>query len=417
MFPPAPDYIPFNAFDQLTEALDSCLNAIENLFTNSFQNFYFTYPDNPVSFVIHWSNGSVTTSPNVDLNFDYLSHLQSFALTTDFLLMTLDSTLTGCTRWFISFGVEVQKGSYLFGLRPIITRSSCPESVINVGPPIVHSTISSANRVIRNHTAQNRFHYSRSASYVQTAQIPTFNRTELGLYHTLARVSLFLLICSSVSVILQVITLGRAFQYHLFMKSTNAIYMDLESYEQFHSVIGFWEPLGLLTSLIAVAASVALVVDVTRLTQFPSQSATVLFGLGAFFSVTQAARWLRYFPHCYSAFLIIRHAFVKIIFVGIGIAPIVFGMTFIGVFLFGLVSDVAESMIKIFEAILSVTFGDMILRAYLSFTDGSSEYNLLAFVYVSIMVACAMWIFFTAFTAQTVLVYRRQLSYLFDTAS
>jgi hypothetical protein len=114
--------------------------------------------------------------------------------------------------------------------------------------------------------------------------------------------------------------------------------------------------------------------------------------------------------------LIIRHGLVKIIFVAIGIAPIVFALIFVGVFLFGLIAHISESMVLIFEAILSVTFGDMIARAYYSFTDGSEAYNMLAFFYVSVIVAFAMWLFFTSFTAQTVFVYRKSLSYLFDTA-
>ena len=117
-------------------------------------------------------------------------------------------------------------------------------------------------------------------------------------------------------------------------------------------------------------------------------------------------------PNCYSVVIVIRQAFGRLMMVIVGILPVALGMMFIGMFLFGRVASISQSMVNLSEVFLSVTFGDMIAGVYQLFTDGSETYNILAFIYVTLMTAVAMWLFFTAFTAQMVLIYQGSVATL-----
>ena len=87
-------------------------------------------------------------------------------------------------------------------------------------------------------------------------------------------------------------------------------------------------------------------------------------------------------------------------------------MAFIAIFLFGYASEAAESIVKLLENLLSITFGDMISDFYQEFTDGSRVYNALSFVFASTCTAVAMWLFFTSFTAQIASIYIDNVSHL-----
>jgi hypothetical protein len=190
---------------------------------------------------------------------------------------------------------------------------------------------------------------------------------------------------------------------------TDPAYAGLNPYKQFHLVFGSWLVVTLLPSPLVIAGSISLLRDLTEFTQFPSRITVILLGFSSLLVIVTTMKYLRYFTGIYSVRWMFRQALSPIIVAAVGIAPIVFGMTFVGIFLFGLIAEIAESLMKMFEAIPLVPFGDIIYRMYQFFRDGLPIYYALGFTYLTILVAIAMWIFFTAFTAEMVMVYKKQV--------
>jgi hypothetical protein len=491
LFPPPPDDHPFGSFSVLRDAMDRYMDALEGLFTRSFQNFYFTDPDSPVLFRVQYRNGSIATSLLIDISPEYFAHLEYFEIVSDFMLMTLSRPIDGCTQWHSSFKVAVVHGSYLVKLVPGLSHSSCPPTVVDVAPDIIHSTrLAAAGRNSTSKTApkqpaappRNAINTSRgrrssgpeklpedqeinktSASLRRSkiserrkcwhkrsgygrrmkqsysdisaawdrlsfsgpvviklngsrllnqktdSVIPTFIRSNLDLCEPMMKFGLFLFAASILHFFLMLVSMIRMWIYHSDMMMTDPGYAGLDPYEQFHSVFGFWLVITLLSSPVVIAGSISILKDLTEFTQFPSRITIILFGFSSLLVIVTAMKYLHYFPGIYSVIWMFRQAFSPFIVVAVGIAPIMFGMIFTGVFLFGLIAEISESMIKLFEAILSVTFGDIIYRTYQSFRDGSPIYDALGFIYVTIVVAIAMWIFFTAFTAEMVMVYAKHV--------
>ena len=128
--------------------------------------------------------------------------------------------------------------------------------------------------------------------------------------------------------------------------------------------------------------------------------------------IATGIRWLHFVPNFYSVVIAIRQAFGHLMMVIVGILPVALGIMFVGMYLFGRFANISQSLVSLSEVFLSVTFGDMIAGVYQLFTDGSETYNILAFIYVTLMTAVAMWLFFTAFTAQMVLIYQGSVATL-----
>jgi hypothetical protein len=505
LFPPPPDDLPFASFNVLSDAMDRYMASLKALFTRSFQNFYFTNPDSPVLFRIHYRNGSTATSLLIDMDPDYFAHLEYFEIVSDFMLMTLSPPTDGCTQWHSSFKVTVLHGSYLVKLSPELSHSQCPTTVVDVAPDIIHSRQpaaaapnstskaapkkpaaerlaeafaaaprnagrisrrrrnsapekSSVGRDInktnverppphkRSKIAERRIKKSwrddvKQSSHNTSAAwgelsfsgparinlngtrllyqkpdsvVPTFIRSDLDLYEPMMKFGLLLFAAATVHFFLMLVSMIRTCVYHSSLMQTDPSYAGLDPYEKFHSVFGFWLVITLLSSPVVIAGSISILRDLTEFTQFPSRVTVILFGFSSLLVLVTAMRYLHYFAGIYSVIWMFRQALVPLIIVTVGIAPIVASMMFVGIFLFGLISRVAESMLRTFESVLSTTFGDMIYRMYQSFRDGTRIYDALGFVYVTIVVVIAMWVLFTAFAAQMVMIYEKHVFGLAD---
>jgi hypothetical protein len=430
----------------MTDALDVYLNAVERIFVESLQDFYFTYPDQPVVARIFWRNGTMTTSPVLTIDIGMFEHLNSFDVVADFMLMTTDDSLSGCTRWITSFTVTMLRGSYLFGISPSLKHGLCPSSVIeSLSPDVLdshvtpgiksHINITTKSHVNmeaqiasvidelkrgtykmrefpqHSHNVGTPLQYKRAINALPPAVLPPYlSRTDLSLYRPIARLGITLLFFSGVHLFVVIVSFGRSFILHGQLKAGSAEYSELDAYEQFHSVIGFWTPLSLLSSVLCVVASALLLLDLGSMTQFPSQAAIRSFGIASLFAIITGIRWLGALPACYGVVLIIRQAFVGLMLILLGIAPVVFGMMFVGIFLFGFVSDISGSMVNLIQALISIIFGDNLSQFYEEFTDRSGIYNLLSVVFMSCAVALGMWLFMTLFTAEMVVIYQKNVA-------
>lgn len=247
--------------------------------------------------------------------------------------------------------------------------------------------------------------------------VPHFNRQKLTFYNNFIKFGFLFLFISLFDTITIWTNLLKTFARHRRLLKTNPMYEDLDPYEQFHSTIGFWTPIFLITEIFILITGIAFLFDSQRFTQYIPTSSTMLYGFSSLLVVSTVTRWLRDYPACYALVYIIRQAFVKLMEIVIGIAPIVMAVVMIMIFLFGFVGQITESMIVLVQTLLSVTFGDMISDYYLTLTDGSLTYNILSFIFCSLSTALAVWLFFTSFTAQMTSIYSEQISYLVESDS
>jgi hypothetical protein len=423
MYGDVADDVPFSAMGDLQDAIDNYLDSLENLSANSLLDFYFTDPEHPINCSILWQNGSTTFAPILSINLSYLDHITEFRISSDFMLASTDSDLLGCTRWASSFIIRQRTASFLFSISSVLTRSSCPRFVISD----TVTTAKSIQQDIESFFSEKRLDYprkpqvqrlrSRPAGFLYRrisapTQVdpPSFSRANLTLYWPMTRFGMIILSLSIVYFMLSVISLRRAFVLHADLIVSDPHYIEQGPYHQFHSVIGFWTPITLLTSVALVIASSCMVYDVGQITQFPSQTDCVAFGIAALLTIVTAAKYLKGIPHSYAVVLVMRQAIGRFLIILLSIMPFIAGLIYVGVFLFGLVSFHSLSFLSLLRVMLSITFGDNILPTYAEFSDSSETYNWLSTVYVSLLTALAMWIFFTLFTAETVHIFQAHIT-------
>jgi hypothetical protein len=425
MFSDTPDDVPFSAIDDLQGVIDDYLDAIENLSANSLLDFSFTDPEHPVNSTVVWRNGSTTVAPIIDIDLGYLDHITEFDIESDFMVASTDSDLIGCTRWESCLTVGLRKGSYLFSVSSSLKRSNCPEDLMIEANPAVRGSGMEVIEEIKRLTTGGKYVVKRRDRMPRTKMEGrlyrrvsvdsrinqlSFDRTQLTMYRPMGRFGMIVVSLSSVHFVLMVMTLGRSFMYHRELMGTDPLYHELSPYEQFHSVIGFWAPISLATSASLIVAGLSMISDLNGITQFPSQTACVTFGLAGLLTIVTSVRYLKRVPHCYAVVLIIRQALGRFLMLMFILAPFIAALVFVGIFMFGFVSFHSENTASILRVILSIMFGDNILPTYAEFSDDSPIYNLLSFIYVTILTALAMWMFFTLFTAETVAIFQSQIT-------
>jgi hypothetical protein len=101
----------------------------------------------------------------------------------------------------------------------------------------------------------------------------------------------------------------------------------------------------------------------------------------------------------YELVLIIRVSFMRLLSIFFGLLPLICALMMVGLFLFGLVSDISKTYYRFVQLFLGLIFGDDMYAVYSYYTDGTDVYTYLAFVYVTATGIVAGYIFFPAFTA------------------
>jgi hypothetical protein len=143
--------------------------------------------------------------------------------------------------------------------------------------------------------------------------IPPISRGELSLYHPISLYCFSLLILSLILVVLTFISIWNKYSIYKFLLQNNSSFKDLDSFEQFHSAIGFWTIIFFFMSIFMVAGSVTLFSEITHITQYPSTSSFIVFGASSGILVMCALRWTMIWPKVYRVAYIINFGFKRII--------------------------------------------------------------------------------------------------------
>jgi hypothetical protein len=135
------------------------------------------------------------------------------------------------------------------------------------------------------------------------------------------------------------------------------------------------------------------------MTQFVLMWGMRIFAIGLFAAAFVACQWLIFPMKTYELVLMIGLSFMRLVSIFIGLLPLICALMMIGLFLFGLVSDISKTYYRFVQLFLGLIFGDDMYAVYSYYTDGTDVYTYMAFVYVTATGIVAGYIFFPAFTA------------------
>lgn len=358
--------------EKLQETIDGFVNNLNDFSLNSFQHFYFKDESNFVTYTLKWLNGSETISNSINLSSELFRHMESFNLMSEFYVSNNDSEITGCTKWNAELNIKVKKGSYLFVLEPSLKRNNCPKDI----------------------------------------NLSFFSKDKIKLAFDIKRRGFYFLFISLLFLIFSLYNLFKSFKKHQDLLKINPKYADLDTYEQFHSSIGFWKILNAISNILSSLSAFFLIRNSYTMTQFLSLTSFVLFGFSGLFISATAIQWINFLPKCYVVALVIRQSFTKLCSLIALLSPIIFGLLFIVLFLFGFVMPLSQDIIKLIELLISVIFGDSVLTFYDLTTDQTDTYNYLSFIFSSITTAILIWVFYTFFTAQVIFIYEDSVTKL-----
>jgi hypothetical protein len=301
-----------------------------------------------------------------------MHHIEYISISSDFKTTTQNADIDGCTRWIIAVKIIRSSNSFCFETQPSFNRFRCPYSSLS------------------------------------TSEV--LGRSKISLYQPTLRLGFLLLVVSAISLAVIILDFSGGFRRHQFLMANSTEYFDLAFIDRWHATIGFWTPFFVVQAIINSIMGGAALLDTRHITQYPSAAVVRLFGFCSFVTIFTTLRWLRTFPKIYRVMEIMRESGNFVIAILFAVLPAGAAMIFISVFLFGLVSRFDVSYIKLVEAFLSITFGDMLSVVYEAYSDQSKTYNIMSFVFVTIVIIVCMWMVSATFTATMMYVHRVYIS-------
>lgn len=424
-FPEGEDTIPFSDIETFQEYIDSFLDNLESLVSDSFIDLIFSDKVNPYNIVVNWNNGTSTNHIYIEGSTSFFQHISSMTIETTFSSFSRTTDVIGCTKWNISVTVLRSTGTYVFETKPKFHYDSCEKGFIR-GMSTEKTTISrrrsskvsSINGFYRRNVlyapSKERFDnrliqqikYSIETDalddYVPPLDAKTdssFYLYQLTLYTPMIRYGLIFLIISLVSLVSDVTNIKEMFEQHRFLLVNSGEYKEKRSFDQFHETIGLWNSLFFLRSMFMLITSISILRASSSLTQYINFDTMKIFGFSSLLSISCCLRWVARWPLIYRSAFIVKQAFSSLVIMFTGQSPVAIALILTGIFLFGFVSRIAENVFLMVEALVSLTFGDSLYSLYDDFSDGSLTYNTISFVYVTLLIGVMIWVFFTSYTA------------------
>ncbi|KAH0791796.1 hypothetical protein GPJ56_004290 [Histomonas meleagridis] len=372
LFPSLEEEIPFREVPDISEYIESFGEKLDMLANDSFFNLHFINESKPYTLTTLFKNGTLSDITYItEISIDFLHHIQNFEISTEFWIVDEKAPITGCTQWYASVLFETSQSSFCVHFTPTLDHTQCDDDI-----------------------------------FLQT----NLERNSLSLYHISLKLLTSLTIIVSISAVNAFSDFFSRIKRRNRLTKTVSSFYDLGAFEQFHQVIGFWSPFFLVSYIFSIFCCVFSLVDIHHLTQYPSFGSLCFFGAMFCLMISLTLRWMMPFSQVYRVASIIRLAFGMLLSVSVSLSPFFFALMFVSIFLFGFVCEYSDSFMKLFEAILSLTFGDQLATVYEKYTDRSERYNMFAFLFVTLMVAVGMWLFFTTFTASITYLHRHYMA-------
>ncbi|KAH0788705.1 hypothetical protein GPJ56_007387 [Histomonas meleagridis] len=173
-------------------------------------------------------------------------------------------------------------------------------------------------------------------------------------------------------------------------------YRHLNTKDQYHFSIGYWRTIDLISTIFTISSSIYLFSDSLVMTQFPSQVSIEFISVTTFFSFVRLNQWFGSYLPFYQLIVILREAAMRLVYLVIGILPIVTGLSLFGIFTFGFIDDSFETFRYLVQRMITSGMGDSIDDFFIIIDDGTNRVAWLGFFYVGVITAAGMWIVFTS---------------------
>lgn len=183
--------------------------------------------------------------------------------------------------------------------------------------------------------------------------------------------------------------------------SHEGIYQEYSTFDQFHSSIGLWNSFFLVKSAMLLIVSIFIIHELSTLSQYPKNSTLYVFGFASLINLSCMLRWMMNWPKIYRLVYLIVNGMKMLMIMLVSQLPVLMGFVYAAIFLFGFVASAADSFVKIFKLYIAMIFGDSLYGNYTDFSDGSETYNVLSFVFNTVLISILIWICFTAYTGLT----------------
>ena len=424
-FPENEENTPFGVIQDISDFFSTFLDNFEKLMRKSISNVYFADENKPYIFQTHWKNGTTSESLTVDLDSQLFQHISGIDVSTAFHIIANDTDVIGCTKWMINVSIVKSLGGYTFTSNPVISRDSCGSKYVR-DDELERKRIT-RKRIFKKRTVDNyrdvevRYDVNRAETdkiivhdvmqaimngtldkYVPPAKektSPIFQRQQLSLYTVMQRFGLMFCVLAALGLYINTINIFDLFEEHKLRLLSDGAYKELSTHKQFHTTIGMWNTFFLIKSILELIVAILIIADSTSLSQYPENQTIFMFGISGLIIVVCALRWFMQWPKCYRVVHIINKGISRLAIMFIGQAPIIVALAFAGTFLFGFVSRISQSFVKLLESFIALTFGDSLYSLYADFSDNSTEYNIMSFVYNTVLIAVMIWVFFTSYTA------------------
>lgn len=221
-------------------------------------------------------------------------------------------------------------------------------------------------------------------------------QNSLKIYRATYQFSVILIFISFIHFICIFVRFHQSTRVHFDWISTQNDYKRLNVIHQIHFTIGYWSIIDLISTILVFISSFLLFMDTFKLTQFPSQSVIEFISVSMFVTIIRFSQWLGGYLPFYQLIVILREAFMKLVYIIISILPIVTGLSLFGIFVFGYVENSYETFRYLVQRMITSGMGDSIDDFFIITDDGTEVTVYLGFLYVGVITALGMWIVFTS---------------------
>lgn len=425
------DEVPVSKLEEITDYLDNVNESLRSLLDLSFINITMTNGIEQPLYTIRWKNGSILNYEEPEINLDLFTQIDYLKITMDFRIISMGK-IKGCSRWLLQTDVFSKIGLSFFSMRSSLRMTHCENEImhknffsrnntdifkrrkrkrsnflnyysmkkINGVKSEIKSKAQTKMKVFLNEIKQPDIVYLNKYKKMNIARKENihsiFYKTDLRMFRLTYRISFQIALLSCINFIILLKTIHVNMKRHFSTLKNYPDYKHIGTLQQYHFTIGYWRTVEIISTILSLSSSILLFVDSYKITQFPSQYSIEFLSIAMFFSFVRINQWFGSYLPCYQLIVIIREAAARLIYLIIGILPIVTGLSLFGIFTFGFIDDSFETFRYLVQRMITSGMGDSIDDFFIIINDGTERTAWLGFFYVGVITAAGMWIVFTS---------------------
>ena len=321
-----------------------------------------SFPNNSklIYFTFLFSNQTVTIIDNPLIDAIFLKNITTILTEIPLFIFSNKKNSNGCQYWIIKLIVSKLYSDPAFFLSSKIYRYQCP----------------------------NKFDFN------------------LSYFLFTKKIIIPLLIILFFHLLINFYSIKQSFLIYKIKNKEDQNFKILKGSTQIHYVLGIWLPLETLIILLSFFSTILLIYDSYLMTDLPSLTILKIFSISSATIIITSLQWFKYTDFAYRFVEILREGSGMLLTILIGFFPIICGFLLAGIFIFAHIAPKTRSIWSMIEILISFTLGDNIQPTYVDFTDGTTLFNWLAFIYITSLVLVAGWVVFASFTAAVAFIHK-----------